>query len=61
LVIEPWRRLVSEVRSDGTIPINPDNMGGLGKRRKLPTSALTPAAESVSMPRKQRSRATVSA
>ena len=30
---------------------------GLGNRLKSPTSAQTPAADSVSMPRKQRSRA----
>lgn len=55
------RRLVSEVRSDGTIPRKPDSRLGRGKRPKRPTSAHSPAAERVSMPRKRRSRAIATA
>ena len=51
MVIDPCRRLVSEVRSDGTMPKKPDGDLGLGKRWKSPTSAHSPAADSVSIPR----------
>ena len=40
------------MRSDGTIPRKPVSGAGLGNRRKSPTSAATPAADSVSIPRK---------
>ena len=36
MVIDPCRRLVSEVRSLGTMPRNPDISPGFGKRAKLP-------------------------
>jgi hypothetical protein len=49
------------VYSHGTIPRNPDKSVGLANRAKLPTSAPSPAADSVSIPRKQRSLATVAA
>ena len=61
MVIWPCTRLVSEVYSHGTIPRNPDSSAGLAKRLKLPISAHSPAAVSVSIPRKHRSRAIVSA
>jgi hypothetical protein len=61
LVIWPWTRFSLGVYSDGTIPRNPDSRPGFANRAKLPTSAHKPAAESVSMPRRQRSRATVGA
>ncbi len=61
LVIEPCTRFVSEVYSHGTTPRKPDSSCGLEKRSKLPTSAHSPAADSVSIPRKQRSRAIASA
>jgi hypothetical protein len=52
--------LWSEVCSVGTIPRNPDS--SLGRKRcQSPTSAHSPAADSVSIPRKQRSRAIVTA
>ncbi len=53
--------LVSEVRSVGTTPKKPDSRLGLGNRPKSPTSAHSPAPESVSMPRKQRSLAIAAA
>ena len=59
-MIEPWRRLGSEVCSVGTIPRNPDSCLGR-KRCQSPTSAHSPAADSVSIPRKQRSAAIVGA
>ncbi len=61
LVIWPWTRLLSEVCSLGTIPRNSESRLGFEKRSKRPTSAPNPAAESVSIPRKQRNLATVSA
>ena len=39
------------------MPRNPEIRAGLGNRRQSPISAHKPAAESVSMPLKQRSRA----
>jgi len=54
-------RFSSEVYSLGTMPRKPDKSAGFGKRVKSPTSAHSPAAVSVSMLRKQRSRPTVSA
>jgi hypothetical protein len=61
LVIAPWRRLLSDVCSEGTIPRNPETYLGLGNRRQSPTSAHRPAAVSVSIPRKQRKLAIVAA
>jgi hypothetical protein len=61
LVIEPRRRLASEVYSEGTMPRKPARRLGRPKRPKSPTSAQRPAAESVSIPRKQRSLAITAA
>jgi hypothetical protein len=57
----PLRRFSSEVRSEGTIPRKPASRLGRLKRPKSPTSAARPAAESVSMPLKQRSLAITAA
>ena len=40
MVIEPWRRLVSEVHSEGTTPRKPDNSVGVGNRANAPIEAL---------------------
>jgi hypothetical protein len=42
---------------EGTTPRKPDSSVGVANRAKLATSAHSSAAERVSMPRKQRSRA----
>ena len=60
-VIAPWRRRSSEVRSEGTRPRKPASWFGLANRAKSPTSAQRPIAARVSIPRKQRRRAIVSA
>src|SRR5438270_6969241 len=54
----PCVRVSSEVYSLGTMPRKPDKSAGFSKRVKSPTSAHSPAAVSVSMLRKQRSRPT---
>jgi hypothetical protein len=61
LVIAPWRRLSSLVYSLGAIPRNPGSSSGCAKRANSPISAHNPAADSVSMPRKQRNPGTVAA
>jgi plasmid stability protein len=43
----------------GTTPKNPESSAGLANRVKSPASAHSPAAVSVSIPRKQRSLATI--
>jgi hypothetical protein len=55
----PLVRFSSEAYSLGTIPKNPESSAGFAKRVRSSTSARSPAAVSVSIPRKHRSRATV--
>jgi Transposase len=51
------RRVPPEECSLGTMPRKPVRRAGRSKRSKPPTSAATPEADSVSIPRKQRSLA----
>ena len=61
LVIWPWRRVWPELCSDGTRPRKLINCPARAKRVKSLTSAHNPTAVRVSIPRRQRSRAAVSA
>jgi len=56
LVVDPCRRFSPEERSLGTSPTKLMNASALAKRSKSPTSAASPSAVSVSIPRRQRSR-----
>src|SRR3989442_7427198 len=59
LVIEPRVSLSPDWCSEGTRPSQAASWPGRWKRAKSPTSRWSTSAESVSMPRKQRSLATV--
>ncbi|MDP9277436.1 MAG: hypothetical protein M3O76_04415, partial [Actinomycetota bacterium] len=57
-MIDPWRRFSPEECSLGTSPTNAINSAALWKRLKSPISLTRASAVSVSIPRRQRSRAT---